>query len=141
MASSPKRARGSSRTGLCSTTNPSPGYRFDKALRIRKRREFLLIQDRGRKRHSPHFITISVDRPGLDNSRIGITVSRKIGNAVHRNRLRRRVREFLRLHRRELPRGRDFVFVAKSGAAELSYATVVDELATLLGLQQKVASL
>jgi ribonuclease P protein component len=51
-----------------------------------------------------------------------------VGNAVVRNRVKRRLREFVRLHRRDLPPGRDFVVIAKPGAAELSYADLVTEL-------------
>jgi ribonuclease P protein component len=51
-----------------------------------------------------------------------------VGNAVVRNRVKRRLREFVRLHRRHLPPARDFVVIAKPGAAELSYAELVAEL-------------
>jgi ribonuclease P protein component len=51
-----------------------------------------------------------------------------VGNAVVRNRVKRRLREFVRLHRRDLPPARDFVVIAKPGAAELSYAELVAEL-------------
>jgi ribonuclease P protein component len=51
-----------------------------------------------------------------------------VGNAVVRNRVKRRLREFVRLHRHDLPPARDFVVIAKPGAAELSYAELVAEL-------------
>lgn len=51
--------------------------------------------------------------------RIGLTVSRRVGNAVLRNRIKRRVREWFRMHREELPRGVDLVVIARRGAAEL----------------------
>jgi ribonuclease P protein component len=51
-----------------------------------------------------------------------------VGNSVVRNRVKRRLREFVRLNRRELAAARDFVVIAKPGAARLSYAELVAEL-------------
>jgi ribonuclease P protein component len=103
-------------------------FGFGKKLRVRKRREFLAVQRRGRSRHTPHFVVLSIPRADGGPSRAGVTVSRRVGNAVLRNRVKRRVREFFRLHRRDLPVARDFVCIAKSGAERLSYAEIAREL-------------
>lgn len=91
-----------------------------------------MVQTRGRSRQSRHFIVLSRERPGAEWPRVGITVSRKIGNAVTRNRVKRRVREFFRLHRSEITPPRDIVFVAKSGAEKLSFREIADELRKIL---------
>lgn len=52
-------------------------------------------------------------------TRIGITVSRKVGNAVVRNRIKRRVREWYRWNRDDLGRGLDIVVIARPAAVEL----------------------
>ncbi len=57
-------------------------------------------------------------RPG---NRLGFTVSTKLGHAVVRNRVRRRLREIYRLHEDELVRGRDVVVVARFRATESTY--------------------
>jgi ribonuclease P protein component len=66
------------------------------------------------------------------SGRIGITVTRKIGDAVTRNRVKRLVREFVRTARTAegawLPAGRDVVVVAKRTAARLPYAEVAADL-------------
>lgn len=80
-------------------------------------------------RHTPHFVVLSRPQSAPTSPRMGVTVSRKIGNAVERNRVKRTVREFFRLHVAPCEISRDFVFVAKMGATELSYADVVRELA------------
>jgi ribonuclease P protein component len=67
--------------------------------------------------------------------RVGITVSRRVGNAVTRNRVRRWVREFVRQNA-VVPADTDVVFIARSQAARLTgYAEVERDL---LRLQEKV---
>ena len=64
-----------------------------------------------------------------DRSRLGVTVSRRIGNAVVRNRVKRRVREIFRKElRAHLPVGTSIVVIARGGAGALESATINDEL-------------
>ena len=58
----------------------------------------------------------------LDHNRLGITVSNKIGKAVVRNRVRRRLREIYRLREDRLCRGLDLVIVARGRSPEATYA-------------------
>jgi ribonuclease P protein component len=64
--------------------------------------------------------------------RLGLVVSRKVGGAVVRNRVKRRVREWFRRHRGALPQGADLVVIARASAATLSAAAVRDELSALV---------
>ena len=81
----------------------------------------------GKKQHTPHFVVISrINKVG--ESRLGITVSAKVGEAVVRNRIKRRLREFFRRVRQRLSPDRDVVIVAKPGADRLSFGQLADEL-------------
>ncbi|NTV47493.1 MAG: ribonuclease P protein component, partial [Chlorobiales bacterium] len=76
--------------------------KFDKSVRLRKRAEFTNLSVTGSKFSLPDFIIIKAvsERPC---ARLGVTVSRKVGNAVSRNRVKRLVREFFRNNRELFP--------------------------------------
>ena len=67
-------------------------------------------------------------RNGTDQTRVGLTVSRKVGNAVNRNRVKRWLREAIRHQGDALPVGFDVVVVAHPQAANATFALVGDEL-------------
>ncbi len=68
----------------------------------------------------------------LERSRFGISVKKALGNAVVRNRIRRRVREILRVNRSEIPSGWDMVIHPRSSVAHSSFAPLAAELVQLL---------
>jgi ribonuclease P protein component len=103
---------------------------FDKAVRLRKRVDFLRLAANGRKWTTPNFILL-IGKTSGSCSRLGITVSKKVGNAVTRNRLKRLIREFFRTNREKLPVS-DYSIIARSGAGYLGYTAVCQELANAL---------
>jgi ribonuclease P protein component len=96
---------------------------------LRKRTEYLAVQQRGRKHQSEHFLLLLA--PGQTRTRIGVTISSKVGNAVVRNRVKRWTREYLRRHRSEWPVG-ELVIIGKPSVARAEHETVNADLAALL---------
>ena len=104
--------------------------RFGKSLRLRKRSEYLEVQRWGSRIHSRAFIGLVRIRESGD-ARIGIVTTKKLGNAVIRNRTRRLVREAFRRGWLHLPERSDVVVIAKKTAAEFGTKKIFDDLATL----------
>ena len=105
--------------------------RFPKTARLLKRSEFLRISNTGAKFHSANFVVISSANSECE-SRLGITVSGKVGNAVIRNRIKRRVREFFRHRRAAFRSNLDIVVIARKSAACLPSKNLDDELEKIL---------
>ncbi len=119
---------------------------FPASLRLKKRREFLFVQGRGKKIHLRNFLVFVTKgrspRRGTASlpeslaepppTRIGVTVTRKIGNAVARNRIKRLIREGFRRRRRDFAPGLDIVWVAKRGASAIHYSDVLAQIDDLL---------
>lgn len=94
--------------------------------RLLKRKDYQRLSASGKKFHTPHFIVVWSEE-GTGRARIGVTVSRKVGNAVARNRVKRLVREYFRLNKKDfLPL--DFNIIAKRGAERLIFQEVGREL-------------
>ena len=111
------------------TTGAASGetQRFRSADRLKKRYEFRQVQLSGRRIHTPRFL-LFVRPNALPNTRVGITVTKKVGNAVQRNRIKRVVREVFRRNRQLFPASHDIVFIAKREAKGITYEALLAEL-------------
>ncbi len=90
-----------------------------RADRILKRSEFIALSKSGRKVQNQHFIACFA--PGRQSHcRLGVTVTKKVGKAVERNRIKRMVREFFRLNRHRLSGNWDINIIGKIRAAGIS---------------------
>ena len=92
------------------------GYGFSKAERLRKRKQFLGVYERGDKIQATYFVLYMLEN-GRPHHRLGITASRKIGGAVVRNRIKRRLREIFRTNKQAIFPHCDLVVNAKRSAA------------------------
>ncbi len=98
----------------------TPDQRYRKSERLLKRADYVRVQTKGKK-FGTKLLTIVSLPSSVDHTRIGITVSRKVGNAPVRNALKRRIREVYRLHKAHWPDGIEFVVIARPRAAGASY--------------------
>lgn len=87
--------------------------------------DFDRVRKQGRSWAQPLFIFSAV-RNGLDHTRFGFIVSRRVGNAVVRNRVKRQLREVVRRHLGELPQGWDIVLVARAPIVEAHFTDIED---------------
>jgi len=88
-----------------------------KADRILKRSEFVALSNSGRTVRGEFFIAV-VAPSRSEKSRLGVTASRRVGEAVQRNRIKRLAREFFRRNRQRIKGSWDINLIARKGAAE-----------------------
>jgi ribonuclease P protein component len=105
--------------------------KFPKQIRITRRSDFQKVYKNGRRARGSHFV-VFFDQNQLAYSRFGMTVSKKLGSAVRRNRIRRIFREALRFHQREAMSGYDFVFNPHPSAANLKCQALAEDVAQVL---------
>jgi len=110
------------------------GNAYTKADRLRKRSEFVRVSQQGRKVQNRYFIACYC--PGQKSkTRIGITVTKRVGKAVIRNRIKRIIREYFRLNRKCAQPYLDINVIAKKEAADL---TSEEMFFSLKGLFEKI---
>lgn len=119
-----------------STLDVASERRFKKPAGLLTRPAFLRVQDGGQ-RFRGRLVSLFVARAPSETARVGYTVSRKVGNAVVRNRVRRKLREIMRLHPSALVPATDHVWVVYAAAAQATYEQLEQEALSLLAKAQK----
>lgn len=94
---------------------------------LKKNHQFRFVYSNGKSYANKYFV-MYVKENGLDINRIGISVSKKVGNSIVRHRVTRLVRESYRLHESIFNSGLDIVIVARPGAAAVGYYEVESAL-------------
>ncbi|WP_084486588.1 ribonuclease P protein component [Desulfovibrio sp. X2] len=108
---------------------------FPRANRVLRRPEFQSCFDQGRRYFTKHFVVFALPRDSREPWRLGLTVTRRTGSAPMRNRVKRVLREFFRLHQRECDPPHDYVVVPKRNLdpRQVGLEMVSEELLPVLG--------
>jgi len=103
-----------------------------KEVRLRKRAQFLTLSKHGKKVYTDSFLAMVCDGTA-HNNRIGITVSKKIGNAPERNRIKRIIREYFRHNKDNISGPKDINIIARKGLTSLANRQIFEKLDKLFG--------
>ncbi len=104
---------------------------FSKTLRLLARAEFRQVYEEGQRR-SNALCTMFFRSSGLGRTRVGITTPTRLGSAVLRNRMRRRLREIFRLHQATIEPGWDIVLNPRPSVASTPFPKLQREILKLL---------
>ncbi len=94
---------------------------MQKKLRLRNRADFSRVYRHGRSFANHQFVVYWFQKKDIEQFRMGVSVNKKVGNAVVRNRMRRVVKEIVRHHAEEIVPHIDMIFIVRKGALTLSY--------------------
>lgn len=99
-----------------------------KKYRIKKNNDFQRVFKHGKSMANRQFIIYTLEQSEEPEFRIGLSVSKKIGNAVTRNRVKRLIRQVFLEEKERIIKGKDFVVIARKPAAEMTYHEVKSSL-------------
>ena len=102
---------------------------------LKKNKDFRRVYDEG-KSYANRYLVMYAMTNGLERNRLGISVSKKVGNSVVRHHLTRLIRESYRLNEESFSNGLDIVVIARANAKDASYAQTESALMHLAGLHK-----
>ena len=103
------------------------------SVKLKRRAEFLAVAGKGRKAPSPGLVLQVLRRDDAEPARLGFTVTKKVGNAVRRNRTRRRLRAAARdVLAAQTVAGVDLVLIGRDGTAKRPFDALKDDFRKLL---------
>jgi ribonuclease P protein component len=102
-------------------------YGYTKADRVKSSAEYRILSKHGKRWYGRYFIIV-FKKNQQSKSRLGITVSKKVGKAVTRNRIKRAIREYYRLNRSLLTIGLDINIIARPSSGKIGVAALREHL-------------
>lgn len=106
-----------------------------KRFRVKKEKDFNAIFKEGKSFANRKFVIYRLEN-NVQHFRVGLSVSKKLGNAVTRNQIKRRIRHILIEHKNQLVENVDFVVIARKGVEILDYAEMEKNLLHVLKLSK-----
>ncbi len=91
-----------------------------KRFRIKKEQDFKLVFKKGKSYANRQFVVYLRDHPEVSHLRLGISVSKRLGNAVQRNKIKRRIRAFFQHHKGDL-KAKEYVVIARNPVSGMDY--------------------
>ncbi|MFS0865529.1 ribonuclease P protein component [Fredinandcohnia sp. 179-A 10B2 NHS] len=102
-----------------------------KEYRIKKNQDFQTVFKHGKSSANRQFVVYVYENEGQDHFRIGLSVSKKLGNAVTRNRIKRLIRQFFLEHKFSV-QNKDYVIIARKPVVDMEYEEVKKSLLHVL---------
>lgn len=100
---------------------------------IKRNAEFARVYSQGMSKADRNLVLYALAN-GQEESRFGVSVSKKIGNSVVRHRIKRRLKEVFRLNEEHFRRGKDYVVIARAHARDAEYAELEKSLTGLMNM-------
>ncbi|MDQ0163727.1 ribonuclease P protein component [Bacillus alveayuensis] len=95
-----------------------------KRNRIKKNEDFQKVFKNGKSMANRQFVIYILDRPEEKEFRLGLSVSKKVGKAVVRNKIKRLIRQVFLEEKENIAKGKDYVIIARKPAADMNYHEV-----------------
>jgi ribonuclease P protein component len=92
-----------------------------KNFRIKKNEDFQVVFKKGKSFANRQFVIYIFDKPDQKQFRIGLSVSKKLGNAVLRNRVKRYIREVVKELKENISPNKDYIIIARKPAADMDF--------------------
>lgn len=105
-----------------------------KSYRIKKNNDFQFVFKQGKSIANRQFVIYILKKPNQENFRIGLSVSKQIGNAVTRNRVKRLIRETFKQLQDHIPNEYDFVIIARRPTANMDFYSIKGSIIHILKL-------
>ena len=102
---------------------------------LKSNSDFVKVYKEGRSKAN-RYIVLYVRENGTDNNRLGVSISKKVGNSVYRHYFKRCVKESYRLHEKMFNSGLDIVVLARTGAKGIKYRDIESALMHLMRIHK-----
>lgn len=96
---------------------------MDKKNKLRNSREFRIVYDKGKSKANKYLVIFYL-KNGYDYNRLGFSATKKLGNSVVRNRVKRLMKESFRLNSSKIKKGYDIIFLSRVRAKDAAYKDI-----------------